>query len=488
MDNPKPPTQNNTRVDLVASTGDITLQNETPPNDEKNDGLRGYFETAQWTADGTTILTTSSSHLISGYMLPEDLLSPTATRPLTLTPQATIQLPEPSNVLAGAPYFRLAEPWTQQLLVSSRDHPIHLFYLSPASPSPSPASCYPLMKAHSETFLTATSLIWPSPGTHFIAGTRNMLALFDVTRTNSEPLTRIKTIPSDRHLSKGGGVGMRGAVSCLSAQPTSDADHGSLVAAGTWTRWVGLYDFASPGARACVATWSITRAATATATTTSSSSSRGVSGADEGDAKIGGDGITQTLWSPCGRYLLVGERKSTGILVYDVRVAGKLLGWLSGREALGNQRISCDVFPGQEEAGGFEVWSGTTDGTVKVWEGVGTVEGAHAPAWKWATAATRGGSTVGSTCVHQSGSVVATCSGSWEFPDEDGDKDDDEDEIVTDDSQSQSSGSNSSSGGSSSDTGSDDSASEISWMRRRNKESSLQVWSVSNGTDEAAEP
>ncbi|KAI8961409.1 hypothetical protein F5Y11DRAFT_228951 [Daldinia sp. FL1419] len=447
MDQKEVPPHNN-KVELVASTGDIT---QRPGN--ADDGLQGYFETAQWAADGTALLTSSSSNLISGYIVPEDLLSPTASRPLKLTPQATIQLPEPSNVLAGAPYFRLTEPWTQQLLVSSRDHPIHLFYLasSSASSSPSPASSYPLTQARSETFLTATALIWPSPGTHFITGSRNLLARFDVTRTGEEPILRIKTIPSERHLSKGGGVGMRGTISSLAAQPP-DANYASLVAAGTWTRWVGLYDFAQAGS--CAATWSVASAATT-------------------EARIGGDGITQTIWSPCGRYLLLGERKSTGILVYDVRVTGKLLGWLSGREALGNQRISCDVFPGSDGSGegSFEVWSGTTDGAVKMWEGVGTREGTHEPAWSWDAARK---STVGSTCVHQSGTVVATCSGSWEFPDEDSKN--------TSEVSSQNSSDNEESDSSCSDA----SGPASPWMRRRNKESSLEIWSILSGAE--AEP
>ncbi|KAI1107960.1 hypothetical protein F4804DRAFT_347559 [Jackrogersella minutella] len=434
------------RMELAASTGDIISQDEpvsTSPSSTKirDDGLRGYFETAQWTTDGTTILTSSSANLISGFIVPEDLLSPTANRPLKLTPQAAIQLSEPSNVLSSAPYFQLTEPWTQQLLVSSRDHPIQLFYLT-SSTSPSPASSYPLTKTRSETFLTATSLVWPRPGTHFIAGSRNQLAKFDVSRAGAEPVLRVKTIPSERHLSKGGGVGMRGAVSALAAQPP-DAAHASLVAAGTWTRWVGLYDFAGSDG-SCAATWSVARAA-----------------ADE--ARVRGDGVLQTLWSPCGRYLLVGERKSTGVLVYDVRVTGKLLGWLAGREARGNQRISCDAFPGQEGSGGFEVWSGTTDGTVKVWEGVGSREGAHDPTWDWAAASQ---STVGSTCVHQSGTVVATCSGSWEFPDDD---EDGEPSLY------------SGSSGTDSDSDSNVSSFEEPWMRRRNKESSLKIWNMSVG-------
>ncbi|OTB06000.1 hypothetical protein M426DRAFT_72565 [Hypoxylon sp. CI-4A] len=416
---------------------------------QHHDDIPSYFETAQWTADGTTILTYSSNNLISAYIVPEDLLSPTANRPLKLTPQATIQLPEPSNVLCGAPYFQLSEPYTQQLLVSSRDHPIQLFYLNSSSPtsSASPASSYPLTKARSEDFLTATSLVWSYPGTHFLAGTRNLLARFDVTRTGEEPVLRVKTIPSERHLSKGGGVGMRGTVSSLSAQPPDSDTNASLTAAGTWTRWVGLYDFAHASGD-CAATWSVARAGSE-------------------DAGIGGDGIVQTFWSPCGRYLLVGERKATGVLVYDVRVTGKLLGWLAGREASGNQRISCDVFPGQEGSGGFEVWSGTTGGTVKAWEGVGSQEGAHHPSWSWSAAAQ---STVGSACVHPSGTVVATCSGSWEFPEDEGSI---EAPSQRDDSSADSDDSTNSD--------SDISRSESPWMRRKAKESSLKIWSISNG-------
>ncbi|KAI1088329.1 hypothetical protein F5B19DRAFT_486011 [Rostrohypoxylon terebratum] len=444
------------RVELVASTGDITLQSDTfspPPPKDKNDGLCGYFETAQWTADGTTILTSSSSNLISGYIVPEDLLSPNANRPIPLTPQALIQLPEPSAVLSSAPYFHLSSPWTQQLLVSARDHPLQLFYLTPSTtsssttttPSHIPASAsYPLTKHRSETFLTATCLLWPHPGTHFIAGARSLLAKFDLSRTNSEPVLRVKTIPSERHIAKGNGVGMRGTVSSLAAQPP-DAGNASLVAAGTWTRWVGLYDFAGADG-SCAATWSVAAAA------------------GSAEARVGGDGVMQTLWSPCGRYLLVSERRSKGVLVYDVRVTGKLLGWLAGREALGNQRISADAFPGQEGSGGFEIWSGTTGGTVKVWEGVGSREGAHAPAWGW-EAASR--STVGSACVHQSGTVLATCSGSWEFPDDE----DDEDE--------QSLSQNGSSSADS-DSDSDISTPKQSWMCRRNKESSLKIWRIPN--------
>ncbi|KAI0164985.1 hypothetical protein GGR57DRAFT_220299 [Xylariaceae sp. FL1272] len=434
------------RVKLVASTGDITRDPTSAATDEDRHDIRGYFESAQWTADGTTLLAYSSENLVSGYMVPENLLSP-HDEPLSLIPQATIQLPEPSNVLCGAPYFSLLDGWTQQLLVSARDHPIQLFYLAPSTPtSHSPISSYPFTKARSETFLTATSLLWSPPGTHFIAGSRSLLARFDITRTGDEPVTRIRTIPSERHIAKGNGIGMRGTVSALGSQPADLVNGASLVAAGTWTRWVGLYDLAQGGE--CAATWSIASAVRdATAT----------NGSD-----IGGDGITQTVWSPCGRYLVVAERKSLGALIYDVRVTGKLLGYINGREAQGSQRVALDVYPGVDEQSGFEIWSGTSSGAVRVWEGIGTQEGAYEPSWAWDAHH----STVGSVGLHPSGTVVATCAGSWEFPDESGNtshngpgqqicsSDDESGSEVTDSDQ------------------------ELPWMSRRNKESSLRVWSI----------
>ena len=202
-------------------------------------------------------------------------------------------------------------------------------------------------------------------------------------------MARLPTIPSARHLAKGGGVGMRGTVAALDQQPPAA---GGLVAAGTWTRWVGLYDLARAGA--CAATWGV---------------------ADAADAAVGGRGILQTAWSPCGRYLVLNERQSSGLLVYDVRVTGRLLGWLAGRPAATNQRLSFDVFPGAGEGGGFEVWAGTDGGKVVVWTDVGGQADEVLPSWDWGAH----GSAVGSTAMHPSGSVVATCSGSWILPEGD---------------------------------------------------------------------
>jgi hypothetical protein len=190
---------------------------------------------------------------------------------------------------------------------------------------------------------------------------------------------------------------MRGTVSALCVR-RGEGSVAGLIAAGTWTRWVGLYDLLRAGQ--CVATWGVKGAA---------------AGDERGGGGIGGSGILQTLWSPCGRYLVVNERKSRGLLVYDVRVTGRLLACLVGRDGDTNQRLSCDVYPGAEGVGGFEVWAGTKNGSVMVWEGVGSREGYVERSWDWEGHE----SAVGSTAMHSCGSVVATCSGAWRVPDED---------------------------------------------------------------------
>lgn len=232
-------------------------------------------------------------------------------------------------------------------------------------------------------------------------------------------MTRLPTIPSKRHKMKGGGVGMRGIVSALGMQ----SEEAGMLAAGTWTRWVGLYD--ANGMGGTVAQWSVAEAA-------------------DQHAGVGGGGVTQTVWSGCGRYLCVVERKSGGVLIYDVRVTGKVVAWLEGREAWTNQRLGVDVFEGE---GGMEVWAGGIDGIVRVWNGVGKSEGAMERAWEWKAHDGKSNlvlmksdmlinaDPVTSTIVHSSGTVVATCSGQRSTPTTDDsessseDSDSDEDSV-----------------------------------------------------------
>ncbi|ATY63697.1 WD40 repeat-like-containing domain [Cordyceps militaris] len=356
---------------------------------------RFFYSSAQWTADGTSLLVGSSDSRVSTFVLPPDLLEADLVQPLQ--PQASIQLPEPSQCIAPAPYFSLSNPATQTFLVGSRDHPLHLYHAFPTgSEKPAPLCMYKLIRHETEAYITPSSILWPLPGTHFFCGSANRIDYFDASRPGSEgPVHTIHTIPSKRHLLKGGGVGMKGTVSALSESPPNAPGSG-VVAAGTWTRWMGLYDMQRVDK--AVANWSIADA-----------------DLQEFGKSFGGQGIMQTRWSPCGRYLVINERHAPGLLVYDIRGNGKLLSVLAERDCQTQQRLTCDVFGSVDNSPGFELWAGTEAGTVKVWDEVGLHYGIVKPKWSWGAHE----APISSTLVHPSGSVVATCAGAWRHPSDD---------------------------------------------------------------------
>lgn len=324
----------------------------------------------------------SSDQTVQTFVLPDDLLESEEGRELN-PPQGLVKLPEPTQVVTPAPYFSLQDASAQTFLTGCRDHPIQLYHAFPHDGKSVPLCTYKLIRKETEEYITPSSMIWQSPGTHFVCGSVNRLDLFDASgHCHDGPTLTVPTIPSRRHIMKGGGVGMKGTVSAL-----SQCGEDSLTAAGTWTRWVSLYDLWRTDKT--VANWSIAQAA------------------DE--QKLGGQGIAQTIWSPCGRYLVVNERHASGLMVYDIRGTGQLLSVLKGRNANTQQRLHCDVYQGQDS--GFEVWAGSDDGAVQVWENVGLHGELDAqPYWSWKGHE----SPVGSVGLHNSGSVIATLSGGWE--------------------------------------------------------------------------
>lgn len=285
---------------------------------------------------------------------PPDLLEE-RDKPLQLEPYSTIPSTEPVYATAIYPFYSLQDPSTTLIVSSVRDHPIRLS----SALVPQTLGTYSLVNPTTEAFITPHSILYPSSlgGTHFITGSDSLVCIFDVSRTGKDgPVSRLPTIPSKRKQIVGGGVGMKGIVSALAMNPAGDG----ILAAGTFTRHVALYG--SRGSGELIGTFSIAKT--------------------EADRHIRGSGITQLLWSPCGRYLYIAERKSQGMLVYDIRVTGQLLGWLEGREAFTNQRMKADVVAtGEEES--HEIWAGGTDGVVRVWSNPFASIGAQKPAYEF---------------------------------------------------------------------------------------------------------
>ncbi|UKZ66141.1 uncharacterized protein TrAtP1_007320 [Trichoderma atroviride] len=120
-----------------------------------------FYTSAQWTADGTSILAASSDQTVASFILPADLLQP-AGEPRHLARQASIKLPEPTQTLAGAPYFSLANPASQTFLVGCRDHPLHLYHAfpqlddadAPEDVASRPIYTYKLIRMESEQYIS----------------------------------------------------------------------------------------------------------------------------------------------------------------------------------------------------------------------------------------------------------------------------------------------------------------------------------------------
>ncbi|KAM0803039.1 WD40-repeat-containing domain protein, partial [Usnea florida] len=343
---------------------------QTSPQAPKNES-NNYFKSAQWSPDGTSILTSSADHTLRTFILPPDLLAPPHPHPLT--PYSQHPSPEPLYATTFHPSYNLQEPSTCLALTSPRSLPIRLF--SPFTGDKILAS-YPLVSPRTEAWIAPHSLLChPSEGNTFFAGSECCVSVFDASRDGEGPVTRMYTTPSRRRGRGAGadqGQGMKGIVSALGVSSEG------MLAAGTYSRWVGLYDGFGKGGSVGVFC---------------------VGGVEDAEGERGG-GITQVIWSDCGRYLCVAERASDGVGVWDIRGTGKRLAWLRGRKARTQQRLGVEVMGG-------DVWAGGVDGVVRVWDGLGMVEGMIDPSWDFRAHE----DAISSTTLHSSGSVLATCSG-----------------------------------------------------------------------------
>lgn len=236
-----------------------------------------------------------------------------------------------------------ADPSTTLFLSSPRSHPIALRSCLDSHPL---VASYPLIHGPTETYITPHSIAWTTDGTSFLTGSDSLISLFDASRNGQEPISSFPTIPSKRKKIVGGGVGIKGIVSALALSCDG------ILAAGTFTRQLGLYD--RQGSGDCIAVFPLARDVPHSCENDSGRyNGEGDAGRREGGGSYGvgssrgkgGGGITQLLWSPCGRYLYAAERKSDEIICYDIRVTRTRLASLTGRNALTNQRLAIDLLP-----------------------------------------------------------------------------------------------------------------------------------------------
>lgn len=365
-------------TDVNEPTSAVSPEHETTrPTHPTSTDSSIYFKSLQWSADGTTLLTTSADCTIHSFVLPPTLLTPPQPHPLK--PYIAHALPEPAYATTLYPFYNLTEPSTCLSLASLRNLPIRLYSCLGGGVLGS----YPLVSPTTEAFIAPNSLHFGlSRPNQFFAGSNGIVALFDMSRPGEEPVDVMRT--GRKRRARSGSVaiggeaddGLRGIVS------TMDTNCDGTLAAGTFSRNVGLYgDYGHCAADAIFS----------------------IDGGEDKGSK--GSGITQVKWDESGRYLCVAERCSDGISIWDIRVTRKRLAWLQGRRAKTQQRIGIDVMNG-------EVWAGGSDGIVRVWEGLGMKEGAMERDWQF----TAHDDVVNGIGLHPGGTVLATCSGQRHFP------------------------------------------------------------------------
>jgi WD40 repeat protein len=358
--------------------------------------------------DGTCILASDFDRKFSVYVIDADILEADQS-PRTLAPYASFCSTDPIWAFAASPSFSLNDARTTHVLTSSRDQYISLhnviWDVTGRSYNPSGAqtgpldisyklASYKLIDHLTEAVEAPLSLAYTTDGDAFAAGTKNQIAIFDVNYTD-DPVLKIRTIPSARSKLKDGGVGFKGMASALSISRSR-----RVLAAGTRTRHVGLYDHEGSGEQITQFSLPGTRNRNRMATEELL----------EMEGLIG-NGITQLKWSPCGKYLYIAERDNDALWIYDVRNFSYALGTCGGRNARGNMKMGFDVwFDPANDRGGHQIWAGDVDGHVQIWNDPHLREGTVGPD----DVRVVGKGPVSNTLVHPTGSLVIAASGSVE--------------------------------------------------------------------------
>ncbi|KAM0715790.1 hypothetical protein Q7P37_008304 [Cladosporium fusiforme] len=364
----------------IASTSESSSGHITASDDIHSKYEHNFFKEAQLSADGSTIVSHNDAQGLCTFILPENLEDETK-QPHTLTPSAIF--PSPTNIQSYAlfPFFNKGDETTTTVLSASTDLAIRLTnVLNPETP----AWTYPYIHPKTEAYQAPNSLVWHPYGTHFIAGASGTISIFDATRDASGPIATHKNNPRDPATAISS---MRdsGRIMSLDISPTS-----YHLAAGSSNRTVGI--FSACGYGPCETAFSVAPA-------------RG----DPEAATYSGTGITSVAWTPDSTYLLVAERQSDGIHVYDVRNQLRRLAWLGGRKAKTTQRLGVSTVPVES---GLEVWAGGTDGAVRMWRNPGRCEGVTMPDGEFEELH---GDPVSSAVWNSNGTVMATCSGQRRF-------------------------------------------------------------------------
>ncbi|KAM3424120.1 hypothetical protein BST61_g11334 [Cercospora zeina] len=356
----------------IATTGDEFDKSIRGDDGPRQDGQRraesrpNLFRKALFTPDGTTIITHNEDNCLRTFVLPPDLLED-AKEPRCLTEHAIWQASSNIQSYAIYPGFDLQNPATTFVLAGASNVPVTL---RNALHYDTVQASYPLIMPTNEEHQPPRSVDFTRDGTHFLVGSDSLLAGFDCSRYGEGPRISHK-LRRGRKAPRGLQIFQRkGFVSALGIS------NEGLLALGTNEREIALYS--NEGLGSLISSFEL-----------------------EVDL---GSGVSDLKWSPCGKYLLVAERQSNVVQVYDVRNTQRKVSDLTGRYAITPQKMYVDVVP---SVNGYEVWGGGTDGVVRMWSNPGEKEEDQMSS----AALKMHEAPVASAIWHPAGAVLVTASG-----------------------------------------------------------------------------
>ncbi|GAA5975875.1 hypothetical protein JCM10908_005311 [Rhodotorula pacifica] len=292
------------------------------PNSSKR-AVDAFYRDAILCPDGSCVLATADDRSLSLYPLsPGGSDQPVASTSKHINPAWTHQ---PSDAVLSSTWYPGASAYDPAMFAFAtgvKDHPVHLLDGNDRRVRAS----YPIID-HTERFVAPHSMAFSPDGTSLYCGFENAVEIFDVSRPG-ETGFRMSTTPT-----RSSRAGQKGIISSLAFSPFDQSTGTALLAVGSFSGSVGLYD---PSMQKPLVNLLFP-------------SQKG--------------GVTKILFHPLAPNLLfVASRQSTHLDVWDLRNMSKRSS--SGRlarKAATNQRLGFDIDPT-----GMWLAAGDQDGAVSI--------------------------------------------------------------------------------------------------------------------------
>jgi WD40 repeat protein len=190
-----------------------------------------FLKSALWSPDGLCLLVSSDDNCIRLFEVPLDEKVPCSSWNScgSLSPALAVKEGETIYDMAWYPSMNSSEPSTCCFFSTSRDNPVHVWDAFTGEPR-GIYSAY----TDAEELDAAYSFCFDNTGPgRLYCGFNNCIRIFDIERPGREHST-LRTFKR----AHGQSTGQRGIISCAAFNP----DRSGLLAAGSYSRNVGLYD------------------------------------------------------------------------------------------------------------------------------------------------------------------------------------------------------------------------------------------------------